>query len=339
MSGGIADALAAAATDALFGNKRKTVEIDIHQYQQWCQQYGAMERHVENLQRALRDSEQVVAQQTLQIIQKDEAFTKEKMLRLGMERLHQSLQNEMEKMGGAPDVGLRLSEEHIAVNFIQTQIRAFARMRGIDVGTHSVQTISQYLNNEQRQACNILLIASADFKLFKNYIAEIVSAITKLTGDLNDEPLNVHESQQRITIVLALDKIRMTLMEYMVEIHRPSSQIVQQWIEQRAATISQSIRLQQIDEGTYDIAPESISQITSPDLLSIPDTQMEGLVEAIQERLSEEAKPVLIAKGFASEYLFPSAYHTNAFGLQNYLMPVSPVSAPKGSWTAGSSLM
>jgi hypothetical protein len=322
MSGGIADVLAAAATDALFGKTRKTVEIDIHRYQQWCQQYGEMERHIDNLQSALRYSEQVVAQQTQQIIQKDKAFTEERMLRLSMEVCHKSLQNDLDKMGFAPDIEVRLSEEHVAVNFIKTQIRAFLRLQGFDVGNRSVQTISKNLNNQQRQICNILLIASADFKLFKNYIAEVVSAIKKLTEDLNKETLNAQENQIRTTLVLAFDKIRMTLMERMTELHRPCSTIGEEWIEQRAAAIRQSIRLEQIDGRMYRIAPDSIPQITSVNLLSIPNTSMGQVVGAIQECISENAKPVLIAQGFAAEYLFPSAYHTNAFGLNNYLMPV-----------------
>lgn len=324
MSSGIADALAAAATEALFGKKRPTVEIDRQQYQQWSQQFVELEQRVQDLQRIARDSELTAIQRTQQLALKDDEFTQEKMLRLGREDELKRLRGQLDQVGFAPDVDVRLSEESIAVNFIETRIRAFARMQGLDVSSGSVKTISQYFNNEQRQACNILLIASADFKVYQDYVAEVVSAMTGLINDLNDEPLSGLDSQQRSELVLALNRIRITLMERMTEIHRPHSQVAQQWIGHRAKTISQSIRLQQVEGGKYRIAPESIPQIASADLLSIPNARMNGVVDAIQERLSEEAKPILIAEGFASEYLFPSAYHTNAFGLQNYLMPVKP---------------
>lgn len=326
MSGGFADALAAAATDALFGKKHlaQTVEIDRQQLQQWRQQYLELEQRVQDLQRIARENELEILQCSLQLRQKNNEFTQEKMLRLGREVELKQLRGQLEQIGFAPDVDVRLSEESVTVNFIETRIRAFARMQGLDVSSSSVKKIAQYFNNEQRQACNILLIASADFKVYQDYVAEVVSAMGELINDLNNEPLSGLDSQQRTEFVLALNKIRITLMERMTEIHRPRSPVAQQWIAHRAETISQSIRLQQVEGGKYRIAPESIPQITSADLLSIPNARVSGVVDAIQERLSEEAKPILIAEGFASEYLFPSAYHTNAFGLHNYLMPVKP---------------
>ena len=206
----------------------------------------------------------------------------------------------------------RISEDAKSQLFLKERIKAYARSVGLSPDLTIVQLALQ-MTPQQRYTCNIYTIASADYLVMQNYIANVILAVdTLLDGgaDYTFVPASEH-----LRFKESLATVKQHLVEDLIQLSRVDGDLFKRWFKVRVQALSLAVKFK---PGTREIDPESIPPISQVDAAKILRTAAE--VREVKQRLEPMAKQVLDIEG--NRDLLPSAYLSDAFEVHRYLMKV-----------------
>jgi hypothetical protein len=204
-----------------------------------------------------------------------------------------------------------LSQATTARTFISSRFRAY--VKSIGLADYSVTELQARMTQQQRYTANVYLIASADYMVLQNNLANVAVALQKMIQDIesgNDEDLQGRSGYPQ-NIYKMYDVVR----DDLVLFSRTDADVFNKWFAIRVKEIAESAKF---IPGTTDIDPQTIPDISFVDAEALIGTKKQ--LTALQNYVAAEAKPFIVVED--SNKVFPSAYVSNAYDVKSMMMKV-----------------